>query len=759
MSNPDRRPNRLAAESSPYLRQHAHNPVDWFPWGPEAFEKARREGKPVFLSIGYSSCHWCHVMERESFESEETARVLNERFVSVKVDREERPDVDDVYIAAVQLIVGRGGWPLSAFLFPDGRPFFGGTYFPPDDRGGRAGFRTLLLRLHEAWTHRRDELEETAERILAEVRDGARLTERLGERPLDAALGDALTAALKRSLDARRGGFGGAPKFPPHLALTWLLKKGREGDRTAESAALLTLDAMALGGIHDHLGGGFHRYSTDGEWLLPHFEKMLSDNAQLLGAYAAAFARTGRGLHRRAARGIGDYLLREMRGPEGAFFAATDADSEGEEGRYFVWSEAEVRDVLASDAAFFAERYQVRPEGNFRDEASGRPTGQNVLHLVEEPSDEEERRLAPLRAKLKARRDRRVAPGLDDKRIAGWNALAVSGLAIASKHLAEPRYLEAARGTARFLLETCRDGSGRLLRTCKDGAGKVPGFLEDEAYLALALLDLADAEADEGERTRWLSEARRTVDGLRRRFGRGRRPGFAFTGEGHEALVAEGRDLFDKAIPSAPGAAAWALVRLALADSDLSLAVEAKEALAEASGLMARAPHGTESWHLALADLLELERRHGPLSRPRHVAAGRTAEAAEVTSGPVAVRAEAAPASLRRGEPTEVTVTVTVEPGAYLSGEQGLAVEVRGGADLPVETAVPASATFVEHDDGTAEAGYRGTVRSRFVLRASGAAALGRRPVSVLVRFRACRERVCEPERVAALDLGVEVVA
>ena len=367
-------PNRLARESSPYLRQHAHNPVDWYPWGDEAFEKARREEKPVFLSIGYSSCHWCHVMERESFENEEIARALNEHWVSIKVDREERPDVDDVYMTAVQLLSGRGGWPLSAFLLPDKRPFFAGTYFPPDDRHGRPGFLTVLERLEAAWRERRADLESGAAELAGEVAAASGLAARGAPEPLSPARLGLLGAALTRLFDPAHGGFGGAPKFPPHLALAWLLRRGAGGDAAALAMADATLDAMALGGIRDHLGGGFHRYSTDAEWLLPHFEKMLTDNAQLLGLYARAYALRGDETYARVARSTGDYLLREMRGPEGGFYAGTDADSEGEEGKFFVWDPGEIREVLGEEEGrYFCEWYGVREGGNFSEEASGPP--------------------------------------------------------------------------------------------------------------------------------------------------------------------------------------------------------------------------------------------------------------------------------------------------------------------------------------------------------------------------------------------------
>ncbi len=610
-----RPPNRLAGETSPYLRQHAHNPVDWYPWGDEAFGKAAREGKPVFLSIGYSSCHWCHVMERESFEDEELAALLNERFVAIKVDREERPDVDDVYMTAVQLTSGRGGWPLSAFLLPDGRPFFAGTYFPPDDGHGRVGLRTLLLRVDEAWRTRRDDLEGTAGRLAGEIARSQNLSSASGAGTLSAGMLPPLTSALAAAFDARHGGFGSAPKFPPHLALAWLLERGLEGNPAARQMAEKTLAAMALGGIHDHLGGGFHRYSTDAEWFVPHFEKMLTDNAQLLALFARAHAATGDLFFARVARSTGDYLLREMRGPEGGFFAATDADSEGEEGKYFVWAHEQIQDLLGkTDGDFFCEWYGVRKDGNFHEEASGHPTGASILFLSKKPPAADDARLLPMRRTLLRARGRRVPPSLDDKRISGWNALAVSGFAVAGTVLGEASYLEAARGTARFLLDTMRDGEGRLLRSWKEGKGTIPAFLEDEAYFANALLDLSES-VPEPEAATWRSEAAKTVESLRRRFRRSDGPGFTLSGEGHETLLSKSRDFFDKATPSASGSAVLALLRLARKNGDAALAKEAREAIEEVSWLMGRSPQGTESWFSALAELLEFEKEH-PEGRP-----------------------------------------------------------------------------------------------------------------------------------------------
>ncbi|HVO51678.1 MAG TPA: thioredoxin domain-containing protein [Thermoanaerobaculia bacterium] len=747
--------NRLAGETSPYLLQHAHNPVDWHPWGDEAFAQARREEKPVFLSIGYSSCHWCHVMEKESFENAAIADLLNEHFVSIKVDREERPDVDDVYMTAVQLTTGRGGWPLSAFLLPDGKPFFAGTYFPPEDRHGRAGFKTLLLRIAQAWGNERAALEDSAARIAGEV---ARAADPAGSHTSASLSRDALLLpgeALSRAFDPRHGGFGSAPKFPPHLALEWLLARGAAGDAAALVHAVGTLDGMALGGIRDHLGGGFHRYSTDAEWLLPHFEKMLTDNAQLLGVYARAYAVTGDALYGQVARETGDYLLREMRGTEGGFYAATDADSEGEEGKYFCWDPAQIRECLGeSDGRFFCEWYGVREGGNFAEEATGHGTGASVLFLSKKISSTPgaEERLRPLRLRLLDARAKRIPPALDDKRVAGWNALAVSGFAVAARALGEPRYLEAARVGARFLLNVARLPDGVLARTWKDGEAKIPAFLEDEAFLALSLLDLADAEGP-GAGGIWHDEARASAGSLLERFRRKDGPGFTFSGVGNETLLASGRDLFDKAVPSASGAAARALARLALATGDRVLAKEAKHAVDEVGWLMSRSPHGTESWFFALEALFEFEDRYGEGEEE----ISSKVNGGEAQAGPVRVEGVAVEPKVLRGGKGAIRLRISVSPGWHLQWPDGLRIEAWGGSEFTFEEIPlpePLKLTSSAHDD---ETGWYGIFEANLSFSVSRNASKGRKEIAVRVAHRACGEGACRPEAALLLSIPLEI--
>ena len=530
--------NALAGETSPYLRAHASNPVDWLPWGEQALTRARTLDRPLLVSIGYAACHWCHVMERESFEDEATAALLNENFVAVKVDREERPDIDGIYMEAVQAMTGHGGWPLNVFLTPAQEPFFGGTYWPPTPRAGMASFTQVLEAIAELWRDRRDEA----------LSAGARLATRLGgaatldpsREPLDRGAIDVALSGLRASFDARNGGFGGAPKFPPHCVLELLAAAGEREMLTT------TLRAMALGGICDQVGGGFSRYAVDGAWTVPHFEKMLYDNALLARAYLHAAQAGGEPLFERTCRETLDFCLRELRAPEGGFYSSLDADSEGEEGRFYVWTLAELRSELGELAPAAIAYYGVSERGNFE--------GANVLQAHGEEPPERER----IRALLLAARGRRVRPALDDKRLSAWNALIIAALADAGAVLGEARYLDAAKDAAEFVWERMRDGDGRLLRTYNGGAARLPAYLEDHAFLLEALLTLYEASFDE----RFFRWARTLADEILGRFADPVRGGFFVSALDGERLITRRKDLEDHPIPSGSSSAAVGLLRL-----------------------------------------------------------------------------------------------------------------------------------------------------------------------------------------------------
>ncbi|MGQ9589525.1 MAG: thioredoxin domain-containing protein [Planctomycetota bacterium] len=597
--------NRLVHESSPYLLQHARNPVDWYPWGAEAFEKARREDKPIFLSIGYSTCHWCHVMERESFEDEGIARILNDSFVSVKVDREERPDVDAVYMRAVQAATGSGGWPLSAFLTADGRPFLVGTYFPPEDRFGRVGFRTILETVANAWATKREHLFGNAEylaRALEELSAPQAGTPELGEDALRRAYED-----LSDSFDEAHGGFGGAPKFPRAHALSLLLRLWKRwGETDALSMVERTLDALARGGIRDHVGGGFHRYATDRRWFAPHFEKMLYDQALLARAYTEGHQATGNPRYAEVAREIFAYALRDLRGAEGGFYSAEDADSEGVEGRFYVWKDDEIIEILgAEDAAVFSKAYGVRPGGNYRDEATGEDSGLNILHVaaplerlaveLDLDPDSLSDRLASARKKLFEARERRVRPHRDDKILADWNGLMIASLAAAGRALGEAAYLSAARLAASFVLGNLR-ADGRLLHSYRGGSASVPAYLDDHAFLALGLLDLYEATFESA----WIAAARRLADDMLRLFWDPERGGFFFAGSDAERLLVRTKESYDGAVPSGNSAAALLLLRLARMTGEAEYESRALETLRAFSAEANAVPSGYPSLLIAL---------------------------------------------------------------------------------------------------------------------------------------------------------------
>ncbi|MCC7355048.1 MAG: thioredoxin domain-containing protein [Anaerolineae bacterium] len=583
--------NRLIHETSPYLLQHAHNPVDWYAWGEEALAKSRAEDKPILLSIGYSACHWCHVMERESFENEAIATLMNKNFVCIKVDREERPDLDSIYMTAVQSMTGNGGWPMTVFLMPDGSPFYGGTYYPPTDRMGMPGFGRVLMAVADAYRNRRKDVTSSA----------GQLREMLRAEPLARAGREALTPALleqafhtqAQNFDPEHGGFGSAPKFPQPMNLEFLLRTWR---RLGWSQALVmterTLEKMARGGMYDQVGGGFHRYSTDRIWLVPHFEKMLYDNALLARVYLHAYQATGNALYRRISEETLDYVRREMTAPDSGFYSTQDADSEGEEGKFFVWTPEEITGLLGSeDGRLFSAYYGVTPEGNFE--------GKNILHV---PKDEdvvaylegvsvERLRQAVERGRriLFAAREERVHPGRDNKILTGWNGLTLAAFAEAALALGRDDYRQTAARAASFLLTTLRrPEDGRLLRTYKEGRVKLLGYLEDYAALADALILLHQATAE----LRWLAEARALADAMLALFWDEENGGFYDTGKDHEELVARPRDFFDNATPAGNSLAVDVLLRLAVLYGEPEYRRRAVAMLERLSAPMANYPGG-----------------------------------------------------------------------------------------------------------------------------------------------------------------------
>jgi uncharacterized protein YyaL (SSP411 family) len=550
-------PNRLAEETSPYLLQHRDNPVDWYPWGEEALTRAREEDQPILLSVGYSACHWCHVMERESFEDPETAAYMNEHFVNVKVDREERPDVDALYMEAVQAMTGQGGWPMTVFLDPEGVPFYGGTYFPPDEGRGMPSFRMVMEAIVAGFEGKREEIRERADGVRARL-GAIGAIEPDPELPSAADLG-AATEALLAGADRQRGGFRGAPKFPPASALELLMTRGEAGS-DALAVVERTLDAMLAGGIYDQIGGGFARYSVDAVWLVPHFEKMLYDNALLARAYLHGWQVLGHERYRRVCEETLDWMLHEMRGPEGGFYSALDADSEGEEGRFYVWFPEQIREVLQGpqNPSSLSSQQVERLLGFWGVTDAGNFEGANILHLAEGPRAEPPAGFEEARQALYEARAKRVWPGLDDKRLTSWNALAIAALAEAGAVLGRSDYLDAARKCAEFVLGSVRDDEGRLLRTYKDGDARLNAYLEDHAFLLEALLTLYESSFEE----RWFAEARELGDEILARFGDAERGGFYSTSSDHEQLIARRKELGDHPIPAGNSSAALGLLRL-----------------------------------------------------------------------------------------------------------------------------------------------------------------------------------------------------
>ncbi|HSO76172.1 MAG TPA: thioredoxin domain-containing protein [Blastocatellia bacterium] len=551
--------NRLIDETSPYLLQHAHNPVDWYPWGPEALERARKEDKPILLSIGYSACHWCHVMEHESFENDDIARLMNDNFVCIKVDREERPDLDSIYMNAVQMMTGHGGWPMTVFLTPDLRPFYGGTYYPPADRHGLPGFPKVLTTIADSYKNRSDDVQSSAAAITAELKKINRFapsSEMLTTEVLNRAF-----SALEQNFDRVNGGFGGAPKFPPSMTLMFLLHHHK---RTTSPEALamveLTLDKMARGGMYDHLGGGFARYSVDARWQAPHFEKMLYDNALLARIYLYAYQQTKSPTYRRVAEEVLEYVVRDMTDRTGAFYSSEDADSEGEEGKFYVWTRAEVMSILGQDGEVFCEFFNVTESGNFEHGNSILNTPLSLEEFAAKKGahvEELRRAINTSKQRLFNVREARVRPARDDKSLAAWNGLMLTAFAEAANILGRDDYREIAVRNAEFILKHLTS-DGRLLRTYKSGQSKLNGYLEDYAYVIEGLLALYEATFE----LRFFDHARELADTMIAQFWDEADGGFYFTSADHEDLITRTKDYFDNAVPSGNSVAALALLRL-----------------------------------------------------------------------------------------------------------------------------------------------------------------------------------------------------
>jgi uncharacterized protein YyaL (SSP411 family) len=652
-------PNRLIHEKSPYLLQHAHNPVDWYPWGEEAFERAIREDKPVFLSVGYSSCHWCHVMAHESFEDPRIADILNRNFICVKVDREERPDIDDIYMTAVQLLAGRGGWPMSVFLTPEGEPFFAGTYYPAEI------FAQIARQLADAYQNRRDEVLQSAKEIAGVIRQitSARYDEAAPEP--DTRIVGAYLQQMRQHFDALHGGFGNAPKFPPNTAfpvLFWLAEYLNSED--ALQMALRTLDAMALGGIRDHVGGGFHRYSTDAQWLLPHFEKMLTDNAQLGWAYTEAYSLSGDEQYAEVAQEIYNWVLREMRAEGGAFASAMDADSEGEEGKYYTWTLGEIRQVLPPALAdLFCNVYSIRPDGNYREEATGQLTGRNIPHLraplrqiaaeLGMLSGDLEEQMKQARNLLLQQRQSRVPPLRDDKVLAGWNGLMIESLAYAGLLLEREEYLQAAEEAAHFILTEMLDHEGRLLRRYRDGEAAIPAYLEDYALLGAGLLALFESTQDD----RWLQHARQLANRAIADFWDEEQEAFVNTADYHERLIARVKEVHDRSIPCGNGAITRLLAKLYQVSGEENYAYFAYRTLRSLWSPIQKYPQGSDSLIHALLLLTGDELQEVP----------------ETEEAPQPVSAAALPVNVEMHiMEGGVMVRFLIEKGWHINGAEGV---------------------------------------------------------------------------------------
>lgn len=731
--------NRLIHTSSPYLLQHARNPVDWYPWGEEAKKAAREQDKPIFLSVGYSSCHWCHVMEHESFEDPAVAEVLNEICIPVKVDREERPDIDQIYMAATQIMTGRGGWPNSVFLTPDGRPFYAGTYYPKDR------FLDLLRGVQNAWSSKRAEVDAQAHELAEAVRKASAMSvaESSGTTPEE--LLQQAEQAFRQRFDEIHGGFGGAPKFPPHAPLRFLLARYEQtGDESLLSLATQTLDEMALGGIHDHIGGGFHRYATDKEWFLPHFEKMLYDNGQLAWVYAEAYRITGRPHYRKVVERLLDWVLRDMTDETGGFYSALDADSEGEEGRYYVWTLDEVVNVLGPEnGPLFAEVYGFTKDGNFFEEATRQRTGANIPHL-EIPLDKLSQKmgkdpqsmqdsLSAQRKTLRQARDERVAPGLDDKILTAWNGLMIGGMAHAAEVLDNDRYRSAAQQAATFLLDTLVQDQ-RLLRRYRNGEAGLTAYLDDYAFLADGLVDLYHATKDD----QWVQSADDLLSTLDKQYARTSAPGYYYTAEDHEDLLTRSFDLYDNATPSGNAVALRAMARLAEISEFASWKKKAANFMEAFEGAIQQIP-------FASGTLLETR-----ILLEDHSSETAASEAlAHSSIRPVRIELFADSSSVTPGTEIPLRLHVEIDPGWHINAHQPGPPHLIPTTVQVEPSPVIKDATFTYPESVEMTLGsetirvYEGSIDIHGVLTLSEKTDLGSTTLKITINTQACDDKAC----------------
>ncbi len=748
--------NRLIDETSPYLLQHAHNPVDWYPWGEEAFAAARAQDKPIFLSVGYSTCHWCHVMERESFENEDVAKLMNENFICIKVDREERPDVDDIYMTAVQLQSGRGGWPMSVFMEPGNlQPFFGGTYFPREPRGGSITFPELLRRISSAWNEQRDQLEQQASQF------GQRIAEMMAEQrtPRTLALSDIerATALLLSSYDSKDGGFGGgqarAPKFPMPTNIDFI-RAASWDNPTASEAAIHTLDRMAMGGMYDHVGGGFHRYSTDAQWLVPHFEKMLYDNGQLASTYADAYEQTSDSYYAQVVRETLDYVLREMTGENGGFYSAQDAEVNEREGQNYLWREAEVRHVLevaglGDDVEFALDAYGVSKGTNFQDPHHPEDGRFNVLYLAAPPADlaashdmsveQLWQRLDRINEAMLAARATRDQPGLDDKILTGWNGLMIAGMADGGRALDEQRYIDAAARAALFILDNLRDnGSGRLLRTYRNGEARIDAFMEDYAFMVHGLLALHEATGA----SRWLETAVSLAKQARGLFWDDEAGGYFDTLADQSDLFVRVKSTYDGAVPSGMGIMVNNLLMLHERSGDPQYLDDAVATLRSLSAQLAANP---------VATIVATRGLHRYLTNH---------DAAALRGDPIAIESSSEIVSLSIMEDREALSDEVVARfdlklmiktpwhiNAHEPGDEsltGLSIELVGVQGLAIDVTYPEGESFDGPVGGMRV--YSGSVTVPVTVRQTGQQMQGQ--PQLVVKWQACDDTVCrEPEQ------------